>query len=86
MSRGVNKVILIGRLGQNPEVRFMPNGSPVANLSLATSETWRDKQSGENQERTEWHRRLFRMRCGSDCPAPSGSNLTGLGHWTLRSQ
>jgi len=57
MSRGsVNKVILIGNLGQDPEVRYMPNGGAVCNISLATSESWKDKNSGENQERTEWHR------------------------------
>ncbi|WP_370555207.1 single-stranded DNA-binding protein [Edwardsiella tarda] len=55
-SRGVNKVILIGNLGQDPEVRYMPNGGAVANLTLATSESWRDKQTGEQKERTEWHR------------------------------
>ena len=55
MARGVNKVILIGNLGQDPEVRFMPSGAPVANLRLATTDTWMDKQSGQRQERTEWH-------------------------------
>lgn len=55
-TRGVNKVILVGNLGQDPEVRYMPNGSAVANITLATSETWRDKQTGENKEVTEWHR------------------------------
>ncbi len=55
-SRGVNKVILIGNLGQDPEIRYMPNGGAVANLTLATSESWRDKQSGEMKERVEWHR------------------------------
>jgi len=55
-SRGVNKVILVGNLGQDPEVRYMPNGGAVANITLATSETWRDKQTGENRESTEWHR------------------------------
>ncbi len=55
-SRGVNKVILIGNVGQAPEVRYMPNGGAVANLTLATSETWRDKQTGETKEKTEWHR------------------------------
>ncbi|WP_240087189.1 single-stranded DNA-binding protein, partial [Proteus mirabilis] len=55
-SRGVNKVILIGNLGQDPEIRYMPNGGAVANLSLATSETWRDKQTNEMREKTEWHR------------------------------
>ena len=55
-SRGVNKVILVGNLGQDPEVRYIPNGSAVATLSLATSESWRDKQSGDQKEVTEWHR------------------------------
>ena len=55
-SRGINKVILIGNLGQDPEVRYMPSGGAVTNISLATSETWRDKQTGEEKERTEWHR------------------------------
>lgn len=55
MARGVNKVILIGNVGQDPEVRFMPNGNPVANIRLATSESWTDKQSGQKNERTEWH-------------------------------
>ena len=56
MQRGVNKVILVGNLGQDPEVRYMPNGNAVANISVATSETWKDKNTGDNQERTEWHR------------------------------
>jgi single-strand DNA-binding protein len=56
MARGVNKVILIGNLGADPETRAMPSGMTVANLRIATSESWRDKQSGEQQERTEWHR------------------------------
>lgn len=54
--RGVNKVILIGNLGQDPEIRYIPNGSAITNLTLATSESWRDKQSGEMREKTEWHR------------------------------
>lgn len=58
-NRGINKVILIGHLGQDPEVRYLPNGNAVANITLATSETWRDKQSGEQKERTEWHRVVF---------------------------
>jgi len=56
MAGSVNKVILVGNLGRDPEVRFMQDGSKVANLSLATSESWRDKQSGERREKTEWHR------------------------------
>jgi single-strand DNA-binding protein len=55
-TRGINKVILVGNLGQDPEVRFMPNGGAVANITIATSESWRDKQTGEQKERTEWHR------------------------------
>ncbi|HVP33855.1 MAG TPA: single-stranded DNA-binding protein [Steroidobacteraceae bacterium] len=56
MARGVNKVIIIGNLGADPETRAMPSGTTVANLRVATSESWRDKQTGEQQERTEWHR------------------------------
>ena len=52
----VNKVILVGRVGQDPEVRYMPNGNAVANITLATSEKWKDKQTGQAQEKTEWHR------------------------------
>lgn len=55
MARGINKVILIGNLGQDPETRAMPSGSSVTNLRIATSESWKDKQSGEMKERTEWH-------------------------------
>lgn len=53
---GVNKVIILGNLGNDPEVRYMPNGEPVANISIATSETWNDKNTGEKREKTEWHR------------------------------
>jgi single-strand DNA-binding protein len=56
MARGVNKAIIVGTLGQDPEVRYTANGSAVANISVATNETWRDKATGEAQERTEWHR------------------------------
>lgn len=59
MARGVNKVIIIGNLGADPEVRYMPSGSAVTNIRVATSEGWKDKQSGETQERTEWHRIVF---------------------------
>ncbi|MHB8535598.1 MAG: single-stranded DNA-binding protein, partial [Sulfuricaulis sp.] len=55
MARGVNKVILVGNLGRDPEVRYSPNGQAVANATLATSESWKDKTSGEKQEKTEWH-------------------------------
>ena len=55
-SRGINKVILVGNLGQDPEVRYMPNSNAVTTLSIATSESWRDKQTGEMKEQTEWHR------------------------------
>ena len=54
--RGINKVILVGHLGQDPEVRYLPNSSAVANITLATSESWRDKQTGETKDKTEWHR------------------------------
>lgn len=59
MSRGINKVILVGNLGADPETRYTANGSAVTNIRLATSETWKDKNSGETQERTEWHRVVF---------------------------
>lgn len=59
MARGINKVILIGNLGKDPETRYMPSGGAVTNLTLATSETWKDKQTGQPQERTEWHRVVF---------------------------
>ena len=55
-TRGVNKVILIGNLGQDPEVKYMPNGNAVTKISVATSESWKDKNTGQQQERTEWHR------------------------------
>ena len=57
--RGVNKVILVGNVGNDPEVRYTANGQAIANLSIATSEVWRDKATGEKQERTEWHRVVF---------------------------
>ncbi len=56
---GVNKVILVGRLGKEPEVRYTPDGKPITNITLATSETWKDKNTGQRQERTEWHRVVF---------------------------
>ncbi len=56
MARGVNKVIIIGNLGQDPETRYMPSGSAVTNLRVATNESWKDKQTGEQKDRTEWHR------------------------------
>ncbi len=59
MARGINKVILIGNLGADPETRYLPNGNAVTNLTLATSDSWRDKQTGQMQERTEWHRVSF---------------------------
>ncbi|EPJ44168.1 MAG: single-strand binding protein [Osedax symbiont Rs1] len=64
MARGVNKVILIGNVGGDPEVRYMPNGSAVTTITLATSESWKDKQTGQTQERTEWHRVVFFNRLG----------------------
>lgn len=62
MARGVNKVILIGNLGKDPEVRYTPTGTAIANITVATSENWKDKQTGENVERTEWHRVVFYQR------------------------
>ena len=62
MARGVNKVILLGNLGADPETRYTASGSAVTNIRLATAESWRDKQSGERQERTEWHRVVFFSR------------------------
>ena len=59
MARGINKVILIGNLGNDPEVRYTAGGAAVANISLATTDSWRDKNTGEQQERTEWHRVVF---------------------------
>lgn len=59
MARGINKVILIGNLGKDPETRYMPSGNAVTNITMATSDTWKDKQTGEQQERTEWHRVVF---------------------------
>ncbi len=65
--RGVNKVILIGNLGRDPEVRYTPSGVAVANFSIATSEEWKDKDSGQKQERTEWHRIVAWRRLGEIC-------------------
>lgn len=59
MARGVNKVILVGNLGQKPEIRYTQTDSAVANLSLATSESWKDKETGEQREKTEWHRIVY---------------------------
>ena len=59
MARGVNKVILVGNAGADPEVRYMPNGNAVTTITLATSESWKDKQTGQQQDRTEWHRVVF---------------------------
>lgn len=59
MSRGVNKAIILGYLGKDPEVRYAPSGQAIANVSIATSEQWKDKNTGEKQERTEWHRVVF---------------------------
>ena len=59
MARGINKAILIGNLGNDPDIRYTASGTAIANISLATAESWRDKNSGEQQERTEWHRIVF---------------------------
>lgn len=59
MSKGINKVILVGNVGGDPDVKYMPSGSAITNVSIATSESWKDKQTGQQQERTEWHRVVF---------------------------
>jgi single-strand DNA-binding protein len=64
MARGVNKVILVGNCGGDPETRYMPSGGAVTNITVATSESWKDKQSGQQQERTEWHRVVFFNKLG----------------------
>ncbi len=64
MARGLNKVMIMGNLGADPEVRYMPSGSAVTNIRVATSEVWKDRQSGERQERTEWHRIVLFNRLG----------------------
>ena len=64
MARGINKVIIVGNVGGDPDIRYMPNGNAVTNVTIATSETWKDKQTGQNQERTEWHRVIFFNRLG----------------------
>jgi len=61
---GINKVILVGNLGQDPEVKYMPNGDAVVNISIATSESWKDKATGENRDKTEWHRVVMFRRLG----------------------
>jgi single-strand DNA-binding protein len=66
-SRGINKVILIGNLGQDPEVRYTQSNTAIANISIATSETWKDKQTGENREQTEWHRCVAYRRLAEIC-------------------
>lgn len=64
MARGINKVILVGNVGADPDVRYLPNGNAVTTLSVATSETWKDKTTGEKQDRTEWHRVVCFNRLG----------------------
>ena len=59
MARGINKVIVLGNLGADPDARYMPNGNAVTNISVATTDSWKDKESGERQEKTEWHRVVF---------------------------
>ena len=64
MARGVNKVILVGNLGNDPEVRYSNNGAAIANISIATTDSWKDKTTGEKQEKTEWHRVVMFNRLG----------------------
>ena len=61
MARGINKVILVGNLGRDPETRYMPSGSPVTNVSVATSKSWKDRETGEQKDRTEWHLSLIHI-------------------------
>ena len=71
MAGSVNKVILVGNLGRDPEIRRMQDGKPVVNLSVATSESWRDKATGERREKTEWHRVVFfGKQARSTCSGP----------------
>ncbi len=82
MARGVNKVILVGNVGGDPETRYMPNGNAVTNITLATSESWKDKQTGQQQERTEWHRVVFFGLTGNAAApteAPAGGKGKGKG-------
>ncbi|MFK8020279.1 MAG: single-stranded DNA-binding protein [Pseudomonadales bacterium] len=64
MARGINKVILVGNCGQDPDTKYLPSGNAVTNITIATSESWKDKQTGQQQERTEWHRIVFFNRLG----------------------
>ena len=64
MGKGINKVIIVGNLGNDPDTRYMPNGNAVTRVSIATSESWKDKQTGQSNERTEWHRVVFFNRLG----------------------
>jgi len=75
MARGINKVILIGNLGADPETRYMPSGGAVTNLRLATSENWKDKNTGDMQERTEWHRVVLFGRGRRRVPAQGCEGL-----------
>lgn len=75
MKRGVNKVILMGNIGQDPETRHFPDGGAITNASLATSEVWRDKQTGEQKERTEWHRLVFKDRGNYKLGAIAGEHI-----------
>lgn len=74
-TRGVNKVIIVGNLGNDPETRYFPDGGAVTNASIATSESWKDKQTGEQKERTEWHRAVFRDRGNYKLGAIAGEYL-----------
>ena len=67
MARGVNKAIIVGNLGRDPEVRYSANGNAIANVTVATTDSWKDRQSGERQERTEWHRVVFFNRLAENC-------------------
>ena len=83
MARGINKVILVGNVGVEPEVRYMPNGNAATTLSIATSETWKDKQTGEKQERTEWHRVVCFNRLRLICKEYKSNPLISKGFFII---
>jgi single-strand DNA-binding protein len=74
-TRGVNKVIIVGNLGNDPDTRYFPDGGAVTNASIATSESWKDKQTGDQKEKTEWHRAVFRDRGNYKLGAIAGEHL-----------
>ncbi len=88
MARGVNKAIIVGNLGRDPEVRYSANGNAIANVTVATTDSWKDRQSGERQERTEWHRVVFFNRlaeiAAEYCWAPAAAEERRARHEMIR--